>query len=181
MNIRRELECKTCDKELSRCGRAFNNCKLASVLLGKQQVCYVNTCRRLEWSTCGKEMWIWRKGTSGAGVLHVELSLEQSGGVLHVAVGRLISMGGSVQHVWEIYINIKKGPEWSRAGRKKSCLQVFELGRLEGTIIAGVMIVVKGPSDDGGVESTEAKGGPVQISTGVHGGNESDTDDPVMK
>ena len=40
----------------------------------------------------------------------------------------------------------------------KSCLQAFELGWLEGTIIAGVMIVVKGPSDDGGVESTEAKG-----------------------
>ena len=53
MNIRRELECKTCDKELSRCGRAFNNCKLASVLLGKQQVCFVNTCRRLE----GMHMW----------------------------------------------------------------------------------------------------------------------------
>ena len=52
---------------------------------------------------------------------------------------------------------------------------------MEGTIIAGVMIVVKGPSDDGGVESTEAKGGPVQISTGVHGGNVPDTDDPVMK
>ena len=63
----------------------------------------------------------------------------------------------------------------------KSCLQAFELGWLEGTIIAGVMIVVKGPSDDGGVESTGAKDGPVQISTGVHGGNESDTDDPVMK
>ena len=33
--------------------------------------------------------------------------------------GRLISMGGSVQHVWEIYINIKKGPEWSKAGGGK--------------------------------------------------------------
>ena len=52
---------------------------------------------------------------------------------------------------------------------------------MEGTIIAGVMIVVKGPSDDGGVESTEAKGGLVQISTGVHGGNVPDTDDPGMK
>ena len=152
-----------------------------SVPLGKQQVCYGNTCRRLEWSRCGKEMWIWRKGTSGTGVLHVELALEQSGRVLHVAVGRLTSMVGSVQHVWEIYINIKKGPEWIRAGGEKSCLQVSELGRLEGTIIAGVMIVVKGPSDDGGVESTEAKGGLVQISTGVHGGNVPDTDDPVMK
>ena len=43
------------------------------------------------------------KWSSGAGVLHVELSLVQSGIVSHVAVGRLISMGGSVQHVWEIY------------------------------------------------------------------------------
>ena len=81
-------------------------------------MCYVNTCGRLECSTCGKEMLIWRKGTSGAGVLHVELSLVQSGRVLHVAVGRVISMGGSVQHMGEIYINIKKGPEWSRAGGK---------------------------------------------------------------
>ena len=63
----------------------------------------------------------------------------------------------------------------------KSCLQAFELGWLEGTIIAGVMIVVKGPSDEGGVESTEAKGCLVQVSTWVHGGNVSDTDDPVMK
>ena len=102
--------------------------------LGKQQVCYVNTCRRLEWSTCGKEMWIWRKGTSGAGVLHVELSLEQSGRVLHVAVGRLISMGGSVQHVWEIYINIKRyelvGPvclgEPCQASRCRTRRNVFD-------------------------------------------------------
>ena len=43
----------------------------------------------------------------------------QSGRVLHVAVGRVISMGGSVQHMGEIYINIKKGPEWSRAGGKE--------------------------------------------------------------
>ena len=50
----------------------------------------------------------------------------------------------------------------------------------EGTI-AGVMFVEKGPSDDGGVESTEATACLVQVSTGVHGGNVSDTDGPVMK